>query len=265
MKRNSFTLTELLAVFSIIAILLAIIFPALQNSRQKAKAIICSSNLKQLTVSMLEYEIENGTLPYSFNNDYNVPDGGFSGFKQYDRTGWWWFNFIKGYYKKSDEKNTIIKCPSKLINNPNIKNDILCGNYGVNRSICKSSDDRQSRREEFIGTPLRITDISIPAKTLLIVDSGYALINWWYVIESPPVTLRNFPIEDTAYIPGLSTNKNRTLMMGQEQDAFNGRHPNKKVNVGFVDGHVNFIQADGLIVEKTEERYKNKTPLWVPK
>ncbi|GAF94978.1 unnamed protein product, partial [marine sediment metagenome] len=47
---------------------------------------------------------------------------------------------------------------------------------GVNQSICKSSDDIQNRREEFVGMPLSTSDISRPAETLLIVDSGYSII-----------------------------------------------------------------------------------------
>jgi prepilin-type processing-associated H-X9-DG protein len=213
------------------------------------------------------YETENKKLPYGSYNDPNKPSppGGYSGNKLYDRTGWWWFNFIEGFYKKSDMKITVVQCPSKWLTNPRLKNNILCGNYGVNRSICKSSDDRQSRREEFVGIPLSINQIPNPGKTLLIVDSGYAIISWWHVTDSPPVVLGDTIIEDTVYIPGLKINKDRKLWPGQEQDAIYGRHPNKTVNVGFVDGHISRIKADDLFVEKTDEGYKNKTPLWVPK
>jgi len=267
MKRISFTLPELIVVVSIMAILMAIIFPVLRSSRQRAKAVLCNSNIKQSTIGFLIYETENQILPYGFYNNPNkaAPPGGYPGHITYDRMGWWWFNFISGFYKKSDEKTTVVKCPSKWLSNPKLNSDILCGNYGVNRSICKSSDDRQSRREEFIGTPLKISAIPKPSETLLIVDSGYAIICWWDAADEPPVVLGNIPIEDTAYIPGLKINKNRELLPGQEQDAINGRHPNKSVNVGFADGHISLIKADDLLVEKTDNDYKNKTPLWVPK
>lgn len=212
------------------------------------------------------YDSQNQTLPLSFGKTITVPPpGGYAGYNEYDRMGWWWFNFIEGFYKKSDAKTSVVQCPSKRLTNPKLNNDILCGNYGVNRSICKSFDDRQSKREEFVGTPLSTSQIPNPGKTLLIVDSGYAIITWWHAADNPPVTLSNGIIEDTAYISGLKINKNRNLWPGQEQDAIYGRHPNKTVNVGFADGHISRIKADDLFVEKTGESYKNKTPLWVPK
>jgi prepilin-type processing-associated H-X9-DG protein len=266
MKRSAFTLTELLVVISTIALLVAIFIPTLRSSRQQAKTILCNSNIKQLTLGLLIYETENHILPYGFYNKPNMPrpPGGYYAGYEYDRTGWWWFNFTEEY-KRSDAKKTVAQCPSKWLIDPKFNNDILCGNYGVNRSMCKSFDDRQSNREEFVGKPLSTSQIPSPGKTLLIVDSGYSIISWWHAADEPPVILGNTPIEDTAYIPGLKINKDRNLRLGQEGDAIHGRHPNKTVNVGFVDGHVSRTKADDLFVEKTGDGYTNKSPLWVPK
>jgi prepilin-type processing-associated H-X9-DG protein len=263
MRQIGFTLIELLVVSATIVLIVAILLPSLQNSREHAKAIQCSSNIRQLALGLVMYETENKTFPYGFNHPLpGPPPGGYAGGSAYDRRGWWWFNFIEGFYKKSDSKRTVVQCPSKRLSNPKLKNNILCGNYGVNRSLCKSSDDIQSRREEFVGTPLRSSDIPSPSRTLLIVDSGYSIITWWHATDVPPVALGNTIIEDTAYIPGIWINKNRDLWPGQEQDAINGRHPNKTVNVGFVDSHVEKRKAESLFVEKTADGYKNKSSLW---
>jgi len=265
MKRNGFTLIELIVVVSTIALLIAILVPTLRSSKQQAKATLCGSNIKQLLLGLLSYETENQALPYGFSDSLVPPPGGYAGYGQYDRKGWWWLNFIQGFYKKSDGIRTVAQCPSKGLNNPMLKNNILCGNYGVNRSICKSSDDIQSHREEFIGRPLSMGEIPRPTETLLIVDSGYSIISWWHATDEPPVVLGSTIIEDTAYVPGLWINEDRDLWPGQEQDAVYGRHLNETVNVGFVDGHVSRTKADDLFVGRTDCDYENKSPLWVPK
>jgi prepilin-type processing-associated H-X9-DG protein/prepilin-type N-terminal cleavage/methylation domain-containing protein len=264
MKCRCFTLIELVVVIAIFGFLVTILFPPLRGSRARAHTVLCNSNIKQLLLGLFTYETENDTLPYGFDNKPPVPPpGGYAGGSTYDRVGWWWFNFIEGYYNECDERKTVVRCPSKRLANLKLKDNILCGNYGVNQSICKSSCGRKSHAE-FIGTPLRGTDISNPSQTLLLVDSGYSMITWWHVTDSPPISLSSI-IEDTAYIPGLCINKDRLLWPGEEWDAINGRHPNRTLNVGFVDGHVSRTNADDLLVERAGDSYKNLSPLWLPK
>ncbi|MBN2181447.1 MAG: hypothetical protein JW715_06005 [Sedimentisphaerales bacterium] len=262
MKWRAFTLIELLVILSIIALVITILIPSLRYSKENAKAVLCGSNIRQLTMSLTLYDSENGTFPYSIDmNPVTPPAGGYAGNIMYDRAGWWWFQYIIDYSKH--DFDSIMWCPSRRIKKIEIKYNELCGNYGVNQSVCKMSDSVE-KRVEFIGKPLSAGGISNPGQTLLILDSGYSMINWWHATDKPPEPLGDL-IENNAYVPGLWVNKDRDLWPGFEDDAVYGRHPGRKVNIGYGDGHLARIKADDLYVEKTGDTYRFKQPLWLPK
>jgi len=59
MKKRAFTLIELLVVIAVIAVLMAILMPALNIARDQAKRIHCINNVKQLTFAWLLYKDDN--------------------------------------------------------------------------------------------------------------------------------------------------------------------------------------------------------------
>lgn len=62
---EGFTLVELLVVISIIAVLLAVMMPALNKARESARSVICRSNLKQIVLAAMAWAPDHG--------DYVVP------------------------------------------------------------------------------------------------------------------------------------------------------------------------------------------------
>lgn len=99
-SKKSFTLIELLIVVAIIAILAAILLPAMGKARERARNTVCINNMKQLNMGIAKYSsVFRDSLMSAYNGRYT----------------WYKFFIISGYLnKKSGEKANLMtfKCPS---------------------------------------------------------------------------------------------------------------------------------------------------------
>jgi len=65
-RRRGFTLVELLVVIAIIGVLVALLLPAVQAAREAARRNQCLSNLRQMSLGLLNYESTHGAFPMAF-------------------------------------------------------------------------------------------------------------------------------------------------------------------------------------------------------
>lgn len=79
---KKFTLIELLVVIGIIALLAALLFPAIGSVRAHAKKVKAQAAITALKTAITQYEAQYGLLPFSYNQTTNAftlindPDGG---------------------------------------------------------------------------------------------------------------------------------------------------------------------------------------------
>ena len=194
-RGKSFTLIELLVVIAIIALLMAILMPALGRARKQARRVVCASHMKQLTttVSLFANDHDGKIPPVRENRDGTWSHVQANNHEaRWLRTGgdiYWNLGLLWKYEYIKDGK--IFYCPSrqaffkyKDYADPVFPTAVLGGGWGVRipysyNPICKSLEDRER-------VVKNMADFKV-GKSLLLVDvlrpGGVAHINGWNVAK----------------------------------------------------------------------------------
>ena len=224
---KGFTLIELLVVIAIIALLLAILMPALSRAKKQAQATRCLANLKQIGVAM---------HLYANDYDYKLPRAELRpGVAVYTGIDMRWpilfMPYVGGISKNFENyyELEIFDCPSYPYKEQTV-------------DYCTNAFDLKGSLTEYFGFS-KLDDFPRHATTIYMADYEYIPnVDHIKIIlkDDPPDTMKvkmqSLDVWNTNHLPSAPDSSRR---MARD------RH-NKRVNCLFVDGHSDDMMAQNV-------------------
>ncbi|HEY6228186.1 MAG TPA: prepilin-type N-terminal cleavage/methylation domain-containing protein [Verrucomicrobiae bacterium] len=249
-RLRAYTLLELLITIAIIAILAALLLPALTAAKRKAQQIKCVNNLHQLVAC---------SIIYAQDHDGKPPG---RGRKNPDYPGGDWMGILKPYYKIDE----IRVCPTAPLRKPSPAPDevnahgaadkawvrwtddrrtMFYGSYGYNGWFYDSNNPRDGFGSFWLENEIRV---ETPSTTPIFFDSSW--VDAWPHFNNVP-----YPNLYTGQPLQIRTNTMARMIIARHGGVNPAKAPRAfaagqklpgAINLGMYDGHVQLAQLQKL-------------------